>query len=54
MRRALALGLLAALACAAPAAAAPASMTIVTHDASVSRIGTFRPSDNPRAVAFIR
>jgi hypothetical protein len=54
MKRALALGLLAALACAAPAGAAPASMTIVTHDASVSRIGMFRPSENPRLSAAIR
>jgi hypothetical protein len=40
---------------AAPAAAgAPQSMTVVTRDAFVTRIGTFRPSENPRMSAAIR
>src|SRR5688572_27304498 len=40
---------------ASPAAsAAPASMTIVTRDYYVSRIGTFRPAENPRLSAAIR
>jgi hypothetical protein len=39
---------------AVPAGAAPASMTIVTRDAFVTRIGTFRPSENPRVSAAVR
>lgn len=39
---------------ASPAAAAPASMTIVTRDYYVSRIGTFRPAENPRLSAARR
>jgi hypothetical protein len=34
--------------------AAPASVTIVTRDYYVSRIGTFRPAENPRLSAAIR
>ena len=40
--------------CAQPAAAAPAWMTVVTRDAFVTRIGTFKPSENPRLSAAIR
>jgi hypothetical protein len=38
---------------AAPAAAAPRSMTVVVRDAFVTRIGTFRPAENPRLSAAI-
>jgi hypothetical protein len=56
MRRAIATacGLVALAVCAQPAAAAPASMSIVARDASVTRIGTFRPSENPRLSAAVR
>jgi hypothetical protein len=39
---------------ASQAAAAPKSMTVVTHGAFVTRIGTFRPSENPSMSAAIR
>jgi hypothetical protein len=56
MRRiaAMAGGMLALLAVAAAPAAGQSPTTIVTGDASVTRIGTFEPSQNPRLSAAIR
>ena len=47
-------GMLALLAVAAAPAAGQSSRTIVTEDAFVTRIGTFKPSQNPRLSAAIR
>jgi hypothetical protein len=47
-------GMLALLAVAATPAAGQSSSTIVTGDASVTRIGTFRPSQDPRLSVAIR
>jgi hypothetical protein len=47
-------GMLALLTIGADDAVGQASRTIVTHDAFVSRIGTFRPSENPRLSAATR